>query len=323
MKKIIGYGILVIVVISIISAIFTSDELKIEGIEITKVSNSPTFIDDENFQINESNGAYLIDLSEFTEIYITAEITGENFYNGSEENMNELELVFSDSKTAVVNPEPSDMFKQPNEGNYAGFAVKLLNKGETSVYIQTKDGQIKSETIKIVVADLNSLNGSSLVDTVSEINSIGFTAKYTDSFGNDMTETIKKYTEKDMKDWAVIKVDKINTTEKTVEIQLDTNEAIAATNEQKRKTEALNAKLTSASAWSAMREYGKNSFPYGFKLHNISSKLAERPDDENTWFLKAKCTITNQYNAKYSTVCEAKVTGTTDNPKVTYFYVYE
>ena len=225
-KKIIGYSILAIVVISIISAIFTSDELKIEGINITKVSNMGN--NSTNSQISETNGTYLFDLSGSKEVYITAKITGENFNNSNEEYMNELELVFSDSKTAAVNTNPSDMFRQPDESDNAKFAIKLLNKGKTNVYIQTKDGKVKSEPIKIVVTDLASLNGSSLTDAVNELKSIGFTAEYTDSFGNDITETIKKYAEKDMKDLTVIKLDKINMTAKTVAIKLDTNEATKA-----------------------------------------------------------------------------------------------
>jgi|GEM_PF-3559434 len=86
---------------------------------------------------------------------------------------------------------------------------------------------------------------------------------------------------------------------------------------------ALNAKLSLDSAWEAAAAYGKREYPAGFKLHYIIGKLAEEPLDEDTWFLKAECTVTNEYGTKLKgLVCEIKVTGTTDNPTVTHFRVY-
>lgn len=39
--------------------------------------------------------------------------------------------------------------------------------------------------------------------------------------------------------------------------------------------------------------------------------------DEDTWFLKATCTVNGE-----DKTCEAKVTGTTDAPEVIFFDVY-
>ena len=84
----------------------------------------------------------------------------------------------------------------------------------------------------------------------------------------------------------------------------------------------LSAKLDDAKAVLAMEKYGKAAFPYGFKMHKFLGEIAREPKDEDTWFLKYEVTVTNEYGAKRDTVAEAYVTGTDDNPQVTYFLVY-
>ena len=69
-----------------------------------------------------------------------------------------------------------------------------------------------------------------------------------------------------------------------------------------------------------MKHYGEDAYPYGFKMHMMNI-IDETPDDDE-WFLKVNVTITDAANEEHDTVCEAKVGGTTDNPEVTYFFVY-
>ena len=57
-------------------------------------------------------------------------------------------------------------------------------------------------------------------------------------------------------------------------------------------------------------------------MHKFLGEIAREPKDEDTWFLKYEVTVTNEYGAKRDTVAEAYVTGTDDNPQVTYFLVY-
>ena len=87
--------------------------------------------------------------------------------------------------------------------------------------------------------------------------------------------------------------------------------------------EVLDGKLPVSNAWTAVKSYGKQQYPYGFKLHDIMGVLAETAQDENTWFLKATCDVTNEYGAKAKDlVCEAEVAGTKDSPEVISFTVY-
>ena len=87
-------------------------------------------------------------------------------------------------------------------------------------------------------------------------------------------------------------------------------------------TEEIEEKLSLSKCWVAAEDYGEEMYPYGFELHYIMGKIAEELYDDNTWFLKAECTITNEYNAEYESVCEIKVTGTTDSPQIAEFIVY-
>lgn len=84
----------------------------------------------------------------------------------------------------------------------------------------------------------------------------------------------------------------------------------------------LNAILDKYFAIKTMENYGKTQYPAGFKMHTLVGVIAEKPENGNTWFLKYEVTIKNLLGVKYDTVVEARITGTTENPRITYFYVY-
>lgn len=79
----------------------------------------------------------------------------------------------------------------------------------------------------------------------------------------------------------------------------------------------LESKLGLDVAWGTMDYYGSQLYGSSFKLHYMLGILAEEPLDADTWFLKATCEVNG-----VSGNCEAKVTGTNDNPRVYDFYVY-
>lgn len=84
----------------------------------------------------------------------------------------------------------------------------------------------------------------------------------------------------------------------------------------------LQDKLSDVTAITAMELYGEREYPFGFDPHVALGEIACEPYDENTWFLKYEVTITNAFGAEYDTVVEARVSGSDDNPKIDYFYVY-
>lgn len=83
-----------------------------------------------------------------------------------------------------------------------------------------------------------------------------------------------------------------------------------------------NNAMMAGDAWIAVRDYGEQQYPYGFKVHYFTGVISEYEED-GIWYLKGKCDVTNEYDATRSTVVEAQVQGTRDNPEVIYFYVYD
>ena len=97
--------------------------------------------------------------------------------------------------------------------------------------------------------------------------------------------------------------------------------------EREKQQAELQSKLESnfsvGDAIVAMRKYGENLYPYGFKIHEWGGMLAQTPIDEHTWFLKYYVDITNEYGAKQKNKnCEAKVRKQNGSITVYDFHVY-
>lgn len=58
------------------------------------------------------------------------------------------------------------------------------------------------------------------------------------------------------------------------------------------------------------------------EVNDVTGMTVEEAQDGDTWYLKAGCTVTNEYGVEIKATCEAKVTGTTNNPEVIDFNVY-
>lgn len=188
------------------------------------------------------------------------------------------------------------------------FAIKSCingNKADAS----TENSQISK--------DISALNGKTLLEAKNLADEKKYSFSYMREIDNtDMTDVIKDYDEDMLKSYSITK---------TSAVSDDSAKITYANEEDKQKMElkkTLSEKLDPAHAWQAVEAYGENEYPYGFKLHYVSGKLAETPLDESTWSLKGACTVTNEANAKQDLTCEATVMGTTDDPKVVDFLVY-
>lgn len=166
----------------------------------------------------------------------------------------------------------------------------------------------ESEDVKVI----NSFVGQPLQGLMDKLSEIDYEGTYL-ADGVDFTSFIGDLAE----DYSVDSVE-INEADKTVSVNIIPTSNIEATD----NAEALADKLDPGASWTAAEDYGENQFPYGFELHYLTGKIAEEAYDEDTWFLKAECTSTNESGAKVDGTCEAKVTGTTDSPEVTEFTVY-
>lgn len=161
-------------------------------------------------------------------------------------------------------------------------------------------------------ATLESYSEKPVSEFITKVQELGYTATYNDD-GVDFTEIIP-----DMQaDYSVDTVE-VDTDNKTVTVELVANSVL----QTQKMTDALNEKLPSSACWVAAENYGESQYPYGFELHYFMGKIAEEAYDENTWFLKAECTVTNMFGAEADGICEVMVTGTEDAPQVTSFNVY-
>lgn len=207
------------------------------------------------------------------------------------------------------------------------FSEERITAYKDSLVSSIKDISQKQEEDKVreaQVSDIKSLTGSPLVDARNKVQNYGYTTTYVHAqTGLDFTDTLSVYTDDELSKWVVTEVKSVDENKKTVQLAVNTAENIANNEAAAAAKTALESKLDPSSAWQAVEKYGDMQYPYGFKLHWMMGQLAQEPKDENTWFLKATVTVKNQYGTKLDTVCEAYVSGTTDNPQVTEFLVYQ
>jgi len=208
-----------------------------------------------------------------------------------------------------------------SEGGMISFMLGTLESSKYSyddIY-----NYIISSIKEIENVNTEELVNMTLPDAINTLTELGYTATYLHADSRlDFTDELSAYTPEELTKWIVLSADVIDTENKIVQLTINTSENIAADEAAQAVQNTLIAKLEPNSAWEAVEAYGVTQYPYGFKLHWIMGQLAEEAKDENTWFLKATVTITNEYGAELETVCEADVTGTTENPEVTNFYIY-
>lgn len=154
---------------------------------------------------------------------------------------------------------------------------------------------------------LNDYVGKPLVDYMAKADELQYTSSYF-ADGVDFTSFIDSLSE----DYLVGDL-KINEEEKTVEVTLE----LISNVEADAALEELKGKIEEGSAWIAAENYGKSQFGEDFELHYLLGKIDASAEDENTWSLKAECTVSGT-----DMTCEAKVTGTADAPEVIFFDVY-
>lgn len=157
------------------------------------------------------------------------------------------------------------------------------------------------------------------------MNELGYTAEYEHEYSHmDLTGELAAHSDEELNGagFIITGIKEMNSQEKTITMYVNTNENIERVEGQKATQKVLEENFDPSVAMAALELYGKSQCPYGFKLHGIVGKLAETPVDENTWFMKYKCEVTNAAGEKVSMTCEAKIKGPEDNPTVYDFYLY-
>lgn len=171
-------------------------------------------------------------------------------------------------------------------------------------------GGEETTTDEATSSQFDSYVGGELTDLMAVIEESDYTATYFNQ-GEDWTE-ILPLDETWAQDFLVGKIEE-DPDAKTirVDLKLKTNQ------EQEDNEAALKEKLEVGTAWIAAEKYGQEIYGKDFEINYITGNITASADDENTWFLKA----TGELNGEEVT-CEAKVTGTTDNPEVLSLDIY-
>lgn len=154
---------------------------------------------------------------------------------------------------------------------------------------------------------------------------LGYTAKYEHEYTHlDFTGEFTYYTDEEINSigFIITGIKKMDSEKKTITMYVNTAENIERVKNQNDLKETLEKNFDPSVAVAAMELYGRSQYPYGFSISMITGRLAETPIDENTWFMKYTCKVTNAYGKKATMTCEAKIKGPESNPTVYDFLVY-
>ena len=244
--------------------------------------------------------------------YLTNLVTGE-FLPEAIKQINLLgysKIVYCDNDTNEDITSTILAMSDEEKGNWYAVSANDISTDEKKIRLyvvgnkistndKNENGILEEETESEEVNALKALKGKSMKRALKIINKYGYTA----SFKHEITkekfseESFEYYTDDDLKEIVVTKVKNIDEAQKTLLLIFNSKAQIAEQKQQKKIEKELTAKLGPSEAWGAMALYGGEVYPYGFKLHIATNTLAERAVDEDTWFLKAGCTIKNMYGA--------------------------
>lgn len=206
------------------------------------------------------------------------------------------------------------------------FTVEAVKPGTTSVYLETTQGE-KSDEMTVIVTETDSYKfqkyiGKPVYELEDYVSELGFQATYLDEdTGKDITDTFPDMKWSELKDWVLVSVEDANDKEKTASFRVDTKENQARKANQKELNQELEKKLPYISAFQEVEKYGKKRYPHGFTLHYMLGQQVAEAMDENTWHLRATCTITRANGLEEKKECDAKVTGNAKKMKVISFEI--
>ena len=176
-------------------------------------------------------------------------------------------------------------------------------------------------------AEISSLVDGSLSNALSKMEEMGYTATYYfdngKAYKNDYTNVVKdnfSKDEKQLKKYVITKYENANAETKTVDLYINTKKEA----KKQKQLNELESKLGHINACQAVEKYGKEQYPFGFKLHYMKDLQGYQMVGENndTWRIQCGVTITNAYGASYDATCQAEITGSNEAPEVTDFVVF-
>ena len=200
--------------------------------------------------------------------------------------------------------------KENDSATEANSNTDQANSNETDNEEKYSD-EIKSQ--------VGALQGKSLSEALEVLDNLNVKyGIYNNDYSHDYADECKSWNKETKDGWIIKSVAKPSFTDRFM-LQITTRDEAASGVSSNSSGEKLDATV----ALTAMEQRGKKDYPYGFKIvDKILGNNVEKQLDENTWLLKYSCEITNAYNSTTKMTCEAKITGSNDNPQVVEFSIY-
>ncbi len=187
--------------------------------------------------------------------------------------------------------------------------------GSTKIKLMIKTTEQYAEDEAKSIAE--PLVGKNCEEAVTQFENAGWTVK------TALKKTGHEYSAEEREDLDLLTTgyEVTDDEKKEVTLYVNTQFNIDADKQKEEMAAALSEKLDRDTAIEAAKTYGKAAYPYGFRVKIGSTTTSVR--DENTWFVKGSCNVTNEYGAKAKDLTfECKVTGTNESPTVNEFMVY-
>ena len=192
----------------------------------------------------------------------------------------------------------------------------------TTVATTTNTSVQKDEEYKLVS---DTIKNKPYVSGRDFLKNRGYSATYEHEVTHlDFTIELECYTDDELNNagFIITGIKSYDYAHKKIALYVNAVDNINRIESQKNTQQILEENFDPSVAVGTLEMYGKQMYPYGFSLHMMTGKLAETAVDENTWFLKYKASVTNEFGVKEDVTCEAKVKGPESNPSVYDFYVY-
>lgn len=186
---------------------------------------------------------------------------------------------------------------------------------------QYRKQQEEKETKKKIEALCSQVQGKDAIEAIDILQKTDALGTINTTSGVNMDKAALETDKKEGVNWVVTEAQGNGS---KVDINIKTTQQVELEQKKQAMYDNLNQKFPADEVFIACRNYGKQQYPYGFKLHSLVGVLQEpTPIDENTWFYKATADITNAFGAKAKDqTMECKVTGTKENPQIVEFNVY-
>ena len=245
------------------------------------------------------------------------DVTGESYSSASQAlkdaGFTNLKTVYSDGDKTSPISDSVVTSQQPDAGTKQGVSA------EVKLTIMSPSEAV-GDTLEDAV-------GKPVASIAQKITDLGYSITYIDTdtsqdFTSIVNDDLANPNSADAITWIVSSTSSPDRSSKSVVIGVISEESYNDKVTASQLKSSLEAKLSVANAWEALRMYGEETYPWGFDLHSILGVITEEPADENTWHLTAYCDVTNAYGATArNRICDAYVTGTSAHVQIVGFTV--